>query len=248
MNSTQSSGSTATSRHLSDEEIRAYDRDGFVVVENIFPADELSALNAEIDRLRDAAKGKQVGGMARNNILNLGMRSEIMRRMCEDERILELISAVVKPGIAIYSAKMVEKLPWDTAVCHWHQDEAYYRHNSRSDCRMSVWVPLQDCDEKNGCVWMMPGSHKLGLREASQIEDGKVGHCSLGFANGTEDIPGAIPVRVKAGAIVLFHALTWHRSLANNSDQHRRAFIVSYQDALATRGNGDQHKILRPAT
>lgn len=56
-----------------------------------------------------------------------------------------------------------------------------------------------------------------------------------------------IPLPAKAGSVVLFHSLTWHRSLENHSSRHRRAFIVSYQDAKAVRGNRDQHKILRPA-
>jgi len=49
------------------------------------------------------------------------------------------------------------------------------------------------------------------------------------------------------GKLHTFHALTWHRSLENKTARPRRSFIVSYQDALAVRGNGEQHKILRPA-
>ena len=77
---------------------------------------------------------------------------------------MPLIEGVVHPGIAIYSAKMVEKPALDETVCHWHQDDAYAQQQSISACRMSVWIPLSDCDEGNGCLWMVPGSHLQGLQ------------------------------------------------------------------------------------
>lgn len=209
--------------------------------------EEIGRIKVGIDRLRREADEKGAKGFARNAIYQLGLRSPLTRQICEDERILTLIEDLVAPGIAIYSAKLVEKLPYDDAVCHWHQDEAYYRANSESACRMSIWLPLQDCTIDNGCVWMVPGSHRLGLREFRQIDTARHGHCTKGFAPAEEQVDGEKPIEVKAGSIVLFHALTWHRSLGNRTGGHRRAFIVSYQDALAERGNGDQHKVLRRA-
>lgn len=229
-----------TTRRLSPAEIAAYERDGFVEVADFFPIDELRAIDAEISRLRaDKAIDQNP-----HILLRLGLRSDLTRRICEDPRILDLIEDIVKPGIAIYSAKMVEKPPHDPIVCHWHQDDAYYQQNSQSACRMSIWIPLQDCDESNGCVWMVPGSHRRGLQEYRNRSEGT---CTLSFADGRDDMPGAVPMPIKAGSVLLFHALTWHRSLGNRSDRTRRSFIVSYQDARATRGNKDQHKILRAA-
>lgn len=228
-------------RSMTSDEIARYERDGFIEIESFFPIDELKQIEAEIIRLRQTTNEQDP-----NHLLQLGLRSELTRSVCEDPRILDLITPVVKPGIAIYSSKLVEKQPFDKAICHWHQDDAYYRKNSESSCRMSAWIPLQDCDEQNGCVWMVPGSHKRGLRECINRGGGS-GHCRLSFADGKDEIEGAVPIRAKAGSIVLFHALTWHRSLANHTDQHRRAFIISYQDALALKGNGAQHKVLRQA-
>jgi ectoine hydroxylase-related dioxygenase (phytanoyl-CoA dioxygenase family) len=229
-------------RKLTGEEIESYDRDGFVIVPEIFPTDELARINTEIDRLR-SDPGEQ-DGQKYNIILQLGLRSPMTRAICSDERVLTLIEDIVKPGIAIYSAKMVEKPPHDDTICHWHQDDAYYQQNSLSDCRMSIWLPLADCDESNGCLWTVPGSHKRGLQPWEKRESGT---CNLSFQDGTDVVDGEIPVHISAGDILLFHALTWHRSLPNHTDRTRRSFIVSYQDALAAKGNGPQHKILRAA-
>ena len=159
---------------------------------------------------------------------------------------MTLIEDIVKPEIAIYSAKLFEKNPHDTQICHWHQDDAYYTQHSVCDCRMSAWIPLQECDEKNGCVWVVPGSHKHGLRSANMIGD-DTGHCELAFAHGTADLEGAVPVPMKAGTVLLFHALTAHRSLGNHTNRPRHSFIISYQDAVTKCGNKDQHTILRAA-
>lgn len=179
-------------------------------------------------------------------MLRLGLKSELTRSVCRDEHIMTLIEDIVKPEIAIYSAKLFEKNPHDTQICHWHQDDAYYTQHSVCDCRMSAWIPLQECDEKNGCVWVVPGSHKHGLRSANMIGD-DTGHCELAFAHGTADLEGAVPVPMKAGTVLLFHALTAHRSLGNHTNRPRRSFIISYQDAVTKRGNKDQHTILRAA-
>ena len=229
---------------LTPDQLEAYHRDGYVLIDNVFPQSELNEINREIERLR--AEKSDDDTNQKDVILRLGLKSPLTSQMCRDERILTLIEDLVKPGIAIYSAKLFEKNPHDTQICHWHQDDAYYTQNSECDCRMSVWIPLQDCDEKNGCVWVVPGSHKLGLKPANMIGD-DTGHCELAFAHGTTDLEGAVPVPMKAGTVLLFHALLAHRSLGNHTAQPRRSFIISYQDAITKQGNKDQHKILRPA-
>ena len=229
---------------LTPDQLEAYHRDGFLLVEGIFPKTEIDEINCEIDRLRD---GKSTDNVNKDDVmLCLGLKSELTRRVCRDERILTLIEDIVKPGIAIYSAKLFEKRPNDERICHWHQDDAYYQKHSHCACRMSAWIPLQDCDESNGCVWVVPGSHQHGLKSASMIDDG-TGHCEFAFAHGTAEVEGAVPVPVKAGTVLLFHALTAHRSLGNRTTHSRRSFIISYQDALTNRGNKDQHQVLRPA-
>jgi phytanoyl-CoA hydroxylase len=241
--SSSSSSNISHHRRLTSDQLEAYHRDGFLLVEGIFPNEEIDEINCEIDHLREKKSTDNTNH--RDVILRLGLKSELTRRICRDERILTLIEDIVTPGIAIYSAKLFEKRPNDERICHWHQDDAYYQKHSQCTCRMSAWIPLQDCDETNGCVWIVPGSHQQGLKTARMIGD-DTGHCELAFAHGTSQVDGAVPVPVKAGTVLLFHALTAHRSLGNRTSHPRRSFIISYQDAITNRGNEDQHQILRP--
>lgn len=222
---------------------REYDELGYTLVPGVFPADELAAIDDEIERLQAevaAEKGYDDGW-----ILRLGLRSDLTRRFCADERLLSLVQEIVQPGIAIYSAKLVPKLPHNDAICHWHQDDAYYAETSQSQTRMSVWVPLQDSDEENGCLQVIPGSHAWGLQPYEQREGG---YCNKALIPPEDiDLSQAVPVPASAGDVLLFSALLWHSSGGNRSDRLRRAFIVSYQEATVERGNKDQWTILRPA-
>lgn len=228
-------------RRLTQADVAAYDECGYALVEDVFPAAELESMNAEIDRLEAPAASDAPN---RGWVMSLAQRSEKTRAFAQDERLLALIDEIVRPGIAIYSAKLTAKPPRSPEICHWHQDDAYYVQHSIARTRMSVWVPLQDATPENGCLWVVPGSHRAGLQEHAKRADGQ---CRLAMPERAVDVSKAIPVPMKAGAVLLFSALLWHSSQGNATDGKRRAFIVSYQDAATVGGNGAQWKVLRPA-
>jgi ectoine hydroxylase-related dioxygenase (phytanoyl-CoA dioxygenase family) len=236
-----------TRRRLSAAERRAYDDQGYVVVPRVFPADELAAIDAEIDRLL-TEPGNDAGGIHPTWVFQVARRSEMARRFAEDERLLALIEEIVQPGIAIHSTKLVPKPPRSDDVCHWHQDDAFYLNPEDpltfSRTRMSVWVPLQDADERNGCLWAVPGSQAWGLEDYHLVDSGQ---CRKVIDREAYAEANARPLRVGAGDVVLFSALLWHHSKNNQTDRVRRAFIVSYQEATVGKGAGEQWKVLRPA-
>ena len=131
-----------TRRRLSAAERRTYDDQGYVVVPRVFPADELEAIDTEIDRLL-TEPGNDAGGIHPTWVSQVARRSELARRFAEDERLLALIEEIVQPGIAIHSTKLVPKPPHSDDVCHWHQDDAFYIKpddpGTFSQTRMSVW-------------------------------------------------------------------------------------------------------------
>jgi ectoine hydroxylase-related dioxygenase (phytanoyl-CoA dioxygenase family) len=237
----------APRRRLTAAERAAYARDGYAVVPAVFPAAGLAAIDAEIDRLI-TVPGNEAGPGRAGWIYDIARRSEITRDFAEDERLLALVRDVVRPGLAIHSTKLVTKLPHSDDVCHWHQDEAFYLKPEDSDThsrtRMSVWVPLQDATEANGCLWVVPGSHRWGMEEWVWQDSGT---CQKRISRHEWADAHATPLPVGAGSVVLFSAWTWHHSRNNRTDGIRRAFIVSYQEATVRRGAGEQWKVLTPA-
>jgi hypothetical protein len=238
---------TPAARRLTEAERRIYAAQGFVVVPAIFPAAELTAMDHEIDRLL-AEPGNDAGGIHPTWVFQVARKSDLARAFAEDARLLALVEDIVTPGIAIHSSKLVPKPPHSDDVCHWHQDDAFYLKPDDpatfSATRMSVWVPLQDSDEQNGCLWVVPGSQEWGLQDYHMVGTGQ---CRKVIDREAYADENAIPLPVKAGSVVLFSALLWHHSKNNRTDRVRRAYIVSYQEATVPKGAGEQWKILRPA-
>ncbi|MDQ3702885.1 MAG: phytanoyl-CoA dioxygenase family protein [Chloroflexota bacterium] len=236
-----------TTRRLTTPERVAYERDGYVVVPDVFPGAELAAIDQELDRLI-AQPGVEAGPQRQGWIYDVARRSEMTRGFAEDARLLALVGDVVQPGLAIHSSKLVTKVPRTEDICHWHQDEAFYRKEeddtTHSAARMSVWVPLQRAHLDNGCLWVVPGSHKWGLGEWTWQDSGT---CQKRITKHEYAERHAVPVPVEAGTVVLFTAWTWHHSKGNHTAGIRRAFIVSYQEGNLPRGAGEQWKVLRPA-
>ena len=232
-------------RALSAAELQTYDEQGFVILDNVFSPADVTALNNEIERLMP-----EHGDTTANRpgwILQIGLRSELISSFARDERILSLIEDIVRPGIAVHSAKLVTKVPHSDIICHWHQDEAFYTKpddpKTHSKTRMSIWVPLQDATEANGCMWVVPGSHRWGLQDYEIVD---YGACIRKLSPEEYANEHAIPVPLPAGSMLLFHGMLWHHSKGNSTDHARYAFIVSYQEASVLSETA-QWKLIRPA-
>lgn len=98
----------------------------------------------------------------------------------------------------------------------WHQDQGVITTDADATDIISVWIPITDATEENGCLCMIPGSHHRGLAP----------HCfeiPLKFRD--SDVT---PVPMKAGSVLFFHRLTKHCSLPNLSDDIRFSFDLRY--------------------
>jgi phytanoyl-CoA hydroxylase len=103
----------------------------------------------------------------------------------------------------------------------WHQDLAVISDEADDSNVISVWLPMVEATDANGCLVVVPGSHRLGL----------VNHCRTANLNGIPD--GLIgmerrPLPMKPGDVLFFHKLTRHASLANESDHLRWSFDLRY--------------------
>jgi hypothetical protein len=224
---------------LSAEQLQVYDEHGFILIPNIFLTHELNELNRHLDQIVAGGDYTRGAGGREGSIHALSLISDHAKQLEHDERLLDLLGDIVKPGIAVYSSKLVTKLPHVEDVCHWHQDDAYFGPSCSTRC--SAWIPLQDTDESNGCLWIVPGSHQKGLVTHGTKDWGV---CKLSLNEKELDLSKAVPLPATAGSVVIFSALAWHHSKNNQTEQTRRAFIITYQEATAERG-GAQWRILR---
>jgi phytanoyl-CoA hydroxylase len=155
-------------------------------------------------------------------------------------------AAVVHPGVAAVLGEIVgAHLPhWDGRVkCMqsmlflkppglqgqaWHQDERFIPTRDRSLC--GAWIALDDATVENGCLWVIPGSHRMG-----QLYPFK-GHGRPDEFDPTDEAYGfddaaAVPVEVRSGDVVFFNGYLLHRSMRNRSDRTRRALVCHYMNS-----------------
>ncbi len=135
------------------------------------------------------------------------------------QKISTVAQQLMGEDIEIDFDMLINKSPFSDAITPWHQDCAYWI--DMPDKRaISAWMPLDNATLDNGCMWYVPGSHKLPMREhKSSAKNGAL------VCEGTET--EAIYVELKPGSVVLHHGATVHYSRGNTTDSHRRAMIVN---------------------
>ncbi|MBL8191127.1 MAG: phytanoyl-CoA dioxygenase family protein, partial [Acidobacteria bacterium] len=111
-----------------------------------------------------------------------------------------------------------------------HQDAAFLYTEPMTVT--GFWFALEDATLENGCLWAIPGGHKLGLKK--KFSRAPVGGTKIEVL---DDSPWPderlVPLEVKAGTLVLLHGLLPHMSKANHSPKSRHAYAVHVVDGTA---------------
>lgn len=110
----------------------------------------------------------------------------------------------------------------------WHQDSGYLIGHCDKELILTCWIPLVDSTIENGCLYVLPGAHKLGMCE--HHTGGSGGYLVIEES----DLPGGlepVPIEMKAGGVLFMTNLTPHASFMNNSDHVRWSIDLRYQSA-----------------
>ena len=103
----------------------------------------------------------------------------------------------------------------------WHQDRAVTLEEADETRMLTVWLAITDATPENGCLQVIPGSHKGRMQP----------HCpnpQVGIPRAFLDLHKAKPIPVKRGGGILFHPLTIHGSLTNQTNRVRWSFDLRY--------------------
>jgi len=142
-------------------------------------------------------------------------------RLVRHNRMLDVVADLLGPAIRLHGNKLNMKSAGYGSAVEWHQDFAFYPHSN--DDLLAVGVALDDCLIQNGCMLMIPSSHRWPILDHQQ-EGVFVG----AFDPEREDVDlgRAVPVEVHEGGITLHHCRTAHGSAVNTSPAPRRLFLM----------------------
>lgn len=145
--------------------------------------------------------------------------------LAKNPRILDVVEDLLGPNIQLYYSMFMMKPPRQGFSAPWHQDLAFFVHN-RATLILTVQLYIDDSTVENGCIRVLPGSHKLGL--ANHFKDGVFTEVVQGDTSGFDD--QGVEVPMKAGGIVIWNSLTLHSSSPNRSEWPRRGITFAYKD------------------
>ncbi len=216
-----------------------YERDGFLIFPNMFSAAEVAVMRQEVERLSEVQAEEVVrehtGGVKslfRVHETDGPTASAPFRALVRTPRVQRPVRTVLgTDDIYVYHTKVnakpaIEGTPW-----MWHQD---YNSWSKDGCpapNMATFnVMLNDTSEFSGGLYILPGTHKLGLQES--VLDTSTGYklWSIPKQRMIEILrssPPPIAVNGKAGTAVLFHCNVLHASGHNLSGEDRWHIYIS---------------------
>ena len=112
----------------------------------------------------------------------------------------------------------------------WHQDKFYFGKRFKTATTAGTWTAIDPADRENGCLYVIPGSHKQAIAEHDDIEGSQQTEFKL--ARNARDEDG-VAVEVPPGAVIWFHSHLLHKSTNNHSQRFRRSYVSHYLSAQA---------------
>ena len=231
----------ASTRQLSPEQVNAFQRDGFLVVENFFSPDELQPFGAAID--------SAVAGRSGSDHRPLSEKSLYEQSFTQCINLWEDALAVRQHTFNPELGKMAADLLGAQAVRIWH-DQALYKeaggretdaHQDRPFWpiepanQVTAWIPFDGSRRGAGAMAYLPGSHRAGVERFVDISHVFQEPYDIVHDPAVADIE---PVWIEAdpGSVVFHHCLTVHQADANTTDDTRRVYcIIFFADGCVRR-------------
>lgn len=226
---------------LTNAEFDAYQENGFIVVENVLDAATLGRLRSVVDEIVAAAAGVT----AHNSVYDLEPshtpETPRVRRVktphkvhpifwdiVRQPKLTSILRTLLGPNVRLHGSKLNMKLPHCGAAVEWHQDWAFYPHTN--DDVLAVGVMLDDIDEDNGPLLVLPGTHRMD-KIWDHHQDGRFCGAMNPASTPDLDYSRAVACTGKAGSVSFHHVRLVHGSAQNTSDKPRQ--LLLYECAAA---------------
>ncbi len=227
---------------ITTEQKRLLDEQGYFLLENVFtPAemDELAVWIEDHQRRHEESIKAQGGtqGISRAEEItftsHLAESDDNIRTFVTRPEFVAITTPFLGHDVDLYWNQSVFKMPEGEKQFPWHQDDGYTRVVPSP--YLTLWLALNDATTENGCISVIPGSHKRGLVPHEPTPIGLACH-SL------DDSDQGVQVPVKGGSIAVFYSLTMHKSGVNRSKGPRKAYVIQY--SVAGLKNADTGEVL----
>lgn len=232
---------------LTEQHAAFFHRNGYLVIDKIVELDEIEWMRESYDRIFDAKAGRESGDqfdLAGTD--EDGAEARLPQILSPSKYAPELLAGAFRERV-LYAAHVLlgkdAELGGDHAILKpaligaetpWHQDEAYWDPAFDYNA-FSAWIPLQEATLENGCMWFVPGSHRMEV-----VRHHSIGHDPRVHGLEAEEIDTtyAVACPIPAGSATFHTSRTLHYTGANRSDGPRRAYILGAGTPATPRTDG----------
>ncbi|MDB4435409.1 phytanoyl-CoA dioxygenase family protein [bacterium] len=219
---------------LTEEQLSDYERDGYIVVRNLFSGQEIDLLGkaARNDNEMDKSSSQKDDG--EGNAVRLALWNHpgdgIYGMFARCRKMVNRVEEILREEVYHYHSKMILKDAKVGGAWAWHQDYGYwYQNGVLSPNLCSVMIAVDQSTIENGCMQVIKGSHKLG--RINHILSGDQAGADMERVEEAKKRLDLVHVTMDPGDALFFHSNTLHASDANESDHPRWAMICCYNAA-----------------
>lgn len=202
-----------------------YSEQGFSIIRNVVPPDLLGEARTHVAWLTERYPDLRPEHLHHPLIRN----DAFWARLVSDPSLVDIAEYFLGPDIACFTAHYICKPALDGQPVLWHQDGAYWKLDPMR--ALTVWIAIDECTSANGCLRMIPGSHRLPLSEPNR----RTSTPNMLFSSSDENLvrewserQGVVEVELNPGDVEIHHPNILHSSGPNSSTRRRCGLDVGY--------------------
>jgi len=226
-------------RNLTPDELSSFKENGYLILKKILTEEGLHQMQDECMEAWNKEKESfdPTKSWLQNSLLvNIHHKAITVKRYYFEGPLVEIASELIGPNIKGATSQLTFKMMGNTKPFGWHQDNGYGELEPYN--ALTTLTALDDTDLGNGCLWLIPGSHKKGQVRVKQTEEQKKSKSEI-VVEANDSL--AVPMEMKAGDALIFSCWMLHKSDGNYSkDRDRRILFLRYADADAVEVYNDR--------
>jgi phytanoyl-CoA hydroxylase len=225
---------------LTADELTHWNENGYIVRYDVFTKKENDVLRQIADDIVDGKRPFPADNINQNALVRDGEVEasgihamhkihsvsfyipEFLARV-RDPRLTDPIVDLLGPNLLSQGNLYIWKAPKIGLGFPWHQDKWYFNWQYKTEMTVGTWTAIDAADKDNGCLYVIPGSHKYGILEHEDLEGSQQNEFKIAREARDED---GVAVELPPGSVVWFNNQLLHKSTDNHSLRFRRCNVV----------------------
>ncbi len=208
---------------LAQDEVDFYRKNGYYLYKKPLFSEEKMRELSEIFEEQLAEKGSKLS----DELDTPHFRDERLLAFLLSDEVLDLVEPIIGPNIGLWSSHFICKDPYVGRATPWHEDSAYWNGRLTSfDKIVTVWLAIDRSWKENGCMRVIPGTHRNGFSEYEEVN----ANANLFDTQikGRIDEDAAVYFELEPGECSLHDSRIIHGATANASPYRRNGYTMRY--------------------